>query len=44
MNLNAQIFIYLDAFTFLLLSGMFILLFKSNKWFKRSGSSLKKDD
>ena len=44
MNLNAQVFIYLDAFVFLLLSGMFFLLFKSNKWFQRSSSLSKKDD
>jgi len=44
MNLNAQVFIYLDAFVFLLLSGMFFLLFKSNKWFQRSKALSKKDD
>ena len=44
MNLNAQVFIYLDAFVFLLLSGLFFLLFKSNKWFQRSKALSKKDD
>ena len=44
MNSNAQIFIYLDAFAFLLLSGMFLLLFKSNKWFHGSNHLSKKDD
>tara|TARA_Y100001968_G_scaffold301576_1_gene313944 strand:- start:1101 stop:1244 length:144 start_codon:yes stop_codon:yes gene_type:complete len=44
MNFNAQVFIYLDAFVFLLLSGMFFLLYKSNKWFKRARALSKKDD
>tara|TARA_B100000700_G_scaffold238047_1_gene264449 strand:- start:984 stop:1118 length:135 start_codon:yes stop_codon:yes gene_type:complete len=44
MNLNAQLFIYLDGFAFLLLSGMFFLLFKSNKWFQRSKAVSNKDD
>ena len=44
MNLDAQVFIYLDALAFLLLSGMFLLLFKSNKWFQSSRALSKKDD
>ena len=44
MNFNAHVFIYLDAFAFLLLSGMFLLLFKSNKWFQDSKALSKKDD
>ena len=44
MKLNPQIFIYLDVFVFILLLGMFFLLFKSNKWFQRSSAILKKDD
>ena len=44
MNSNAQVFIYLDALAFLILSGMFILLFKSNKWFRRPKDLIKKDD
>ena len=44
MNLNAQLFIYLDGFAFLLLSGLFFLLFKSNKWFQRSKAVSSKDD
>ena len=37
MNLNAQVFIYLDAL-------IFFLLFKSNKWFPRSRALNEKDD
>ena len=44
MNLNTQVFIYLDALVFVLLCGMFLLLFKSNKWFQRSRALTKKDD
>tara|TARA_Y100001968_G_scaffold55698_1_gene46926 strand:+ start:4972 stop:5106 length:135 start_codon:yes stop_codon:yes gene_type:complete len=44
MNFDAQTFIYLDAFVLLLLSGMFFLLFKSNKWFHRARASSEKDD
>ena len=44
MDSTAQVFIYLDAFAFLLLAGMFFLLFKSNKWFQRSRALSKKDD
>ena len=44
MNLNAQLFIYLDALVFALLFGMFFLLFKSNKWFQRSRALSEKDD
>ncbi|KGF95634.1 hypothetical protein EU95_1327 [Prochlorococcus marinus str. MIT 9201] len=31
-----QLIIFLDGFAFLILIGLFILLFKSNKWFKRN--------
>ena len=44
MNLNAEIFIYLNSFAFFVLIGIFILLFKSNKWFQRSRALSKKDD
>tara|TARA_B100000700_G_scaffold172911_1_gene191048 strand:+ start:162 stop:296 length:135 start_codon:yes stop_codon:yes gene_type:complete len=44
MNFNTQLFIYLDALAFLLLIGLFFLLFKSNKWFQRSRALSKKDD
>ncbi len=44
MNFDAQVFIYLDSLVFLLLSGLFLLLFKSNKWFQRSKALSKNDD
>ena len=44
MVFDPQLFIYLDAFVFLILFGMFLLLFKSNKWFQKSRAFSKKDD
>jgi len=44
MNLSVHFFIYLEAFTFFLLSTMFLLLYKSNNWFQRSRVLSKKDD
>ena len=44
MNDNAHVFIFLNAFSFLGLSGMFYLLFKSNKGFQGSSPSSEKDD
>ena len=44
MKLNHHFFIYLEALTFILLSTMFLLLYKSNKWFQRSRALSKKDD
>ena len=44
MNLNDHFFIYLEALTFILLSTMFVLLYKSNKCFQRSRALSKKDD
>ena len=44
MNLNDHFFIYLEALTFILLSTMFLLLYRSNKWFQRSRTLSKKDD
>tara|TARA_Y100001968_G_scaffold14378_1_gene11645 strand:+ start:267 stop:401 length:135 start_codon:yes stop_codon:yes gene_type:complete len=44
MNDNANVFIFLNAFAFLVLSAMFYLLFKSNKGFEVSSDSSEKDD
>ena len=44
MIMDYQVFIYLDAFVFLLLSAMLLLLYKSNKWLRRSRYLSKKDD
>ena len=44
MNNPAEIFIYLDSLAFILLGGLFLFLFKSNKWFQKSKDSQPNDE